>query len=294
VKETIVKKNCQFNYPAQFPQGFFVGLTITLLFASFSASASNDFTCNKKAKVCHLEDTSIVMGDRVEFYTADGEVIATGRVTKMNGIKRTVELDEINGDVQLLAKTYSNAEGSAGESSGGKLSTYVPPGKIQGAIHFGLANLGRGDASGFEISGEGILANVLGNLDLQAQASWYHFSGTSVNIYDDGATGAFKANAFALTGGPTLSFHERGPIIVRTEVGIGFAYMKANIDDSATKALSTDWGYKIKSGIGLHLRGLIAIGLKLGPVLLELGYEPAMLAGAATNTIVLGAVFKIK
>lgn len=278
--------------PAQFSYGLFAGLAFATLCTSFSASASNDFTCNKKAKVCHLEDSSIVMGDLIEFYTADGDIIATGKVTKMSGIKRTVELDQINGDVQQLAKTYSNAEASSSDSTG-KQTAYVSRGKIQGAAHIGLANVGAG-ATGFEISGQGIMANVLGSLDVQAHAAWYHVSGTAKDY--DGNPGAFKANAFTLTVGPTFTFHERGPIMVRTEVGIGFAYMKANIDGSTANASAKDWGYQINSGMGLHLRGLVALGLKIGPARLELGYEPAWFysAGPASNTILLGAVFKIK
>ncbi len=271
----------------------FASIVLTLLLPSTLGLASNDFTCNKKVKVCYLDDSSIVMGDTIEFLTADGDIIATGTVTRMNGTKRTVDLNSINGDVQLLAKTYSNVEATT-DAATPKQRKYTPRGKIVAGGHLGLTNLGRGDANGFEISGEGLKTNVLGNLDLQASASWYHVSGTANDIYNDANKGEFKANAFTLSAGPSFTFNERGPVMVRAELGLGFAYMSANINGSASNAKSEDWGYQINSGFGLHLRGLVALAMNFSGAQVEIGYEPAMLAGSASNTILAGVLVKVQ
>jgi hypothetical protein len=268
-------------------------LLLATIVASSSIFAANDFTCNKKAKACYLDDGTLVMDDVLNFFTADGDVIATGRVTKMNGTKRTVALDKINGDVQSLAKTYSNAEATADESRQ-PLNNYTPKAKILAGGHVGLANFGTGDAAGFEVSAEAIKTDIIGNLDVQASAGWYHVSGTATNQYLENSKGTFSANAFTASVGPTHTLNVNGTVRVRLEAGLGFSYISALINGNAANAKSEDWGYKIESGFGVHLRGLMALAMNIGAAQLEVGYEPAMLEGSSTNTILVGAILKVK
>ena len=273
---------------------FYIAIITGCFVGSAYLSAANAFTCSRKNKVCHLEDSGIVLGDKLGFLTADGDLIATGTVTKMNGSKRTIELDKITGDVNMMAESYKILDSKNDEATK-SLKFYSPRPLLTVGGHLGLATLNAGgNAKGFQASAEGIRGRFFAGIDAQAHASWYSFSGTTNDIYSDQHAGVFKANAFTLTAGPSYTFNPQGRVVVRTELGLGLAYTVAKINDSVGAAKSEDWGYQISSGVGLHLRGLLALGLKLDLGQLELGYEPAMLAGKATSTIVAGLLINLK
>ena len=78
-----------------------------------SAALARGFNCSPRNDVCVVNDKSIVSGDELGFFTDRGELIATGKVTKMNGSKRSVQLQQVMGQVDTQADSYAMLDGSS-------------------------------------------------------------------------------------------------------------------------------------------------------------------------------------
>lgn len=245
------------------------------------------FSCSPRNDVCVVNDKSVVSGDELGFFTDRGELIATGKVTKMNGSKRSVQLQQVMGQVDTQAESYAMLDGSS--SAMKRYRTYRRPANLLIGSSVGLTTFGAGaDSAGYEISGQAIRSRFLGQVDAYARGSIYTISGTSRVVFGDSDVGDFKANALAATAGLSYNLFSRDNFVLRTEAGLGLAYMMASINGSASAAKSADWGYEVNSGLGLHGRGLIAAGYKFDEVQVEAGFAPAILAGRSTTTIGVG------
>jgi hypothetical protein len=252
-----------------------------------TVAMARGFTCSPRNDVCVVNDKSIVSGDELGFFTDRGELIATGKVTKMNGSRRSVQLQQVMGQVDAQAESYVMLDGRS--STLQRYRTYRRPAKLLIGSSMGLTTFGAGaDSSGYEISGQAIRSRFLGKVDAYARGSIYTISGTSRQVFGDGDVGEFKANALAGTAGLSYNLFSRDNIVLRTEAGVGLAYMMASINGSTSAAKSADWGYEVNSGFGLHGRGLLALGYKLDTIQIEAGFAPAVLAGRSATTIGLG------
>lgn len=262
---------------------------IFTLFILPTSVMAKGFTCSPRNDVCVVNDKSVVAGDELGFFTDRGELIATGKVTKMNGARRSVQLQQVMGQVDTQAESYAMLDGTS--SALQKYRTYRRPAKLLIGSSFGLTTFGAGaDSAGYEISGQAIKSRFLGQVDGYARGSIYTISGTSREVFGDNDVGEFKANALAATAGLSYNLFSRDDFVLRTEAGLGLAFMMASINGSASAAKSADWGYEVNSGLGFHARGLIAAGYKFDYIQLEAGFAPAVLAGRSASTIGLGVL----
>jgi len=268
-----------------------VTLASTLLIPTLSQA--RDFSCSHKNDVCVVNDRSVVSGDELGFFTDRGELIATGRVTKMNGSKRSVQLQQVMGQVDSQAETYSMLDGKSASIQ--QYRTYKRPAQLQIGSSFGMTTFGAGaDSAGYEASAEGLRNKFIGQVDGFVRASIYMISGTSRVVYGGNDVGEFKANALATTTGLAYTLFSRDDFILRTEAGVGVAYTMATINGSASAAKSDEWGYGVSSGLGIHARGLLAAGYKFNSFQIEAGVAPAMLAGRNATTIGAGFLMNLK
>jgi len=258
-----------------------------------SAALARGFNCSPRNDVCVVNDNSFVSGDELGFFTDRGELIATGKVTKMNGSKRSVQLQQVMGQVDTQAESYAMLDGSSPVMQ--RYKTYRRPANLLIGSSVGLTTFGAGaDSAGYEISGQAIRSRFLGQVDGFARGSIYTISGTSRVVFGESEVGEFKANALAATAGLSYNLFSRDNFVLRTEAGLGLAYMMASINGSASAAKSADWGYEVNSGIGVHGRGLIAAGYKFDAVQVEAGFAPAILAGRSATTIGVGFLMNLE
>jgi hypothetical protein len=287
-------------------QGEFTMSTVKYVFMRFTlvgfsaitlsapiALASKDFSCSPKNNVCIVNDRSVVTGDEVGFFTDRGELIATGKVTKMNGQRRSVQLTQVMGQVDAKAESYATID--TDRQSVKSFRTYRRPAQLVVGSSIGMSTFGAGsDAAGYEASAVAIRSRFLGQLDGYARGSIYMISGTSRAVYADQDAGEFKANALAGSAGFAYNLFSRDDFLVRTEAGVGLAYTMASINGSANAAKSDEWGYGVSSGFGLHARGLLAAGYRFDAFQFEAGVSPAMLAGRPTTTLGVGFLLNLK
>ena len=284
-----------------FPQSLAL-LTTLLTITGTPALAARDFTCTQKNDVCVVNDRNVVSGDELGFFTDRGELIATGKVTKMNGSKRSVQLQQVMGQVNSQAESYamldtrSDARSDARSTvSQQQFRIYKRPAQLTIGTSLGMTSFGAGgDAHGYEISGEAIRNRFVGQVDGYVRASFYTLSGTSRKIYGDAAYGDFKSNALAISGGVAYTLFSRDDFVLRTEAGLGLAYTLAKINDSVGQAKSPEWGYEVPTGIAPHARGLLAAGYKFDSFQLEVGVAPALLAGKSATTFGAGILLNLK
>lgn len=258
-----------------------------------STVVAQDFKCSPRNDVCVVNDRSVVAGDELGFFTDRGELIATGKVTKMSGSRRSVQLQQVMGQVHTQAESYAMLDG--GSSTIQRYRTYRRPAQLLLGSSFGLTTFGAGaDSAGYEISGQAIRNRFLGQVDGYVRGSIYMISGTSRVVYGNGDTGEFKANALAASAGLSYNLFSRDNFVLRTEAGAGAAFTMASINGSASAAKSAEWGYEVNSGLGLHARGLLAAGYKFDTLQLEAGISPAMLAGRSATTLGIGVLMNFK
>ena len=270
-----------------------VSIGLVTLFGADPLFAAKDFSCAPKNSVCVLNDRAAVTGDQIGFFTERGELIATGKVTRMNGSKRSVQLQQVMGPVSSQAESYAMLEPS-GNISQEHYKVYKQPSPMAVGTHFGMTTFGAGgDAKGFEMSAEALRRKFLGKVDGVITGSYYSLSGHAVNTANDQIAGTFKAQSLAATGGLAYTIFSQSDVSLRTEIGLGLAYTSAKINDSVDEAKSPEWGYQVASGFGPHMRGLVAAGYKFDGWQLEAGIAPAMLAGKSTTTIGAGLMINL-
>jgi hypothetical protein len=259
-----------------------------------TASAGTDFSCATRNNVCIVNDRNITTGDDVGFFTDRGELIATGKVIKMNGSRRSVQLKQVMGSVSEHAQTYAMLEPPRTNRPESfkmfKQPSVIALGGSVGAMTFGAG----GDAKGFETSAEMIRRRFLGRVDGFVRASYYNISGSAVNTAYQMEPGSFDANAMAALGGISYTLFGSSDVSLRTEFGAGVAYTTAKVNNSIDDAKSPDWGYEVSSGFGPHLRGLLALGYKFGGWELEAGIAPGILAGKPLTTLGGGLIINLK
>ena len=271
--------------------------TSAVVFSTLVANTSfaeKDFTCTSKNDSCVIYDKSVVTGDQVGFFTDRGELIATGKVTKMDGTRRSVQLQQVMGPVKSQADTYAMLDGpSAVHQEKYRIYKQQAPAAIAG--HIGMATLGAGsDAKGYEVSAEIIRRRFLGKVDGFARGSLYSFSGTAENVYADVDQGIFSSTSVAGLTGLAYTLFSQNDFYLRTEVGLGLSYTVAKINNSVDDARSEDWGYGVKSGFAPHARGMIAGGHKFDGWQVEAGFAPALLAGKSATSIGAGLMVNLK
>jgi hypothetical protein len=268
-------------------------LGATLLLGAGPLFAAKDFSCAPTNKVCILNDRAAVTGDQVGFFTERGELIATGKVTRMNGSKRSVQLQQVMGPVSTQAESYAMLEPS-GSISQENYKVYKQPSPMAVGTRLGMTTFGAGsDAKGFELSASALRRKFLGKVDGVVTGSYYSLSGKAVNTANDQISGTFNAQSLAAAGGLAYTIFSQSAVSVRTEIGLGLAYTSAKINGNVDDAKSPDWGYQVASGFGPHMRGLIAAGYKFDGWQLEAGVAPAMLAGKSTTTIGAGLMMNL-
>jgi hypothetical protein len=269
-------------------------LILTVMLTPEARAASKDFQCASQNNVCVVNDRNMVTGDNVGFYTERGELIATGKVTKMSGARRSVQLKQVMGPVNEQAETYAMLDTThALRQESMKIykqpSVYAAGGSV-GATTFGAGT----DAKGIEYSGEVVRRKFLGKVDGFARGSFYSISGNANNTAWKVDPETFTMKSIAGLGGVSYTLFPNSDVIVRTEIGAGIAYTTATIGGSADQAKSPDWGYKVKSGFDPYFRGMAALGLKFDGFALEAGVSPAILAGKSSTTIGAGLLINMK
>jgi hypothetical protein len=258
------------------------------------AHAAKDFSCGNQNNICVINDRNITTGDDVGFFTDRGELIATGKVTKMSGSKRSVQLKQVMGPVSEQADSYAMLD-SPRAIRQQQLKIYQQPSPIAIGGSFGAMTYGAGgDAKGFETSAEMIRRKFLGKVDGFARVSYYTITGTSYNTAYEMDPSTFKASAMAALAGVSYTLFSESDVSLRTELGAGLAYTTAKINNSIADAKSPDWGYKVASGFGPHLRGLVALGYKFEGWQVEAGVAPGVLAGKTATTIGAGLLVNLK
>ena len=269
--------------------GFICGISI-----ASEVRAAKDFSCANQNNLCIVNDRNITTGDDVGFFTERGELIATGKVTKMNGARRSVQLKQVMGPVNEQANSYAmlNSPRSLRQE---QFKIYKQPSPIaiggsMGAMTFGAG----GDAKGSDTSAEILRRKFLGKVDGFARASYYSITGTARNTAYEMDSSTFKANAMAAIGGVSYTLFADNDVSLRTELGCGLAYTTAKINNSIDDAKSSDWGYEVRSGFGAHVRGLLMAGYKFDGWQIEAGVAPAILAGKSATTIGGGLLVNLK
>jgi hypothetical protein len=273
-------------------------LTTLLTITGTPALAARDFTCSQRNDVCVVNDRNIVSGDELGFFTDRGELIATGKVTKMNGSKRSVQLQQVMGQVNSQADSYAMLDTRSdirSTVSQQQYRIYKRPAQLTIGSSLGMTSFGAGgDAHGYELSGEAIRTRFVGQVDGYVRGSFYTLSGTSRKVYGDAAYGDFKSNALAISGGVAYTLFSRDDFVLRTEAGLGLAYTLAKINNSVGQAKSPEWGYEVPTGIAPYARGLLAAGYKFDAFQFELGVAPALLAGKSATTLGAGILMNLK
>jgi hypothetical protein len=271
--------------------------TITVvsgLVVSSEMYAAKDFSCGSQNNICVVNDRNITMGDDVGFFTERGELIATGKVTKMSGNKRSVQLRQVMGPVSEQAESYAMLD-SPRAIRQDQMKIYRQPSPLAVGGSFGVMTFGAGgDAKGFETSAEIIRRKFLGKVDGFARGSYYTMTGTAYNTAYEMEPSTFKASAMAALGGISYTLFSENDVSLRTELGAGAAYTTAKINNSIDDAKSPDWGYNVRSGFSPHLRGLVALGYKFEGFQIEAGVAPGILAGKTSTAIGAGLLINLK
>lgn len=261
---------------------------------STNALAEKRFNCSPKNDTCVISDKSVVTGDKVGFFTDRGELIATGEVTRMQGTRRAVQLQQVMGSVSSQAETYATLDGPSAISQQ-QYRIYKQPAPAAIAAQIALATFGAGgDAKGYEGSAEAIRRKFLGKVDGFIRGSIYSFNGTATNVYAGVDPGNFNATAIAALGGVGYTLFSQNDFLLRTEVGLGLSYTVAKVNDSIADAKSEDWGYAVKSGFAPHGRAMLAAGYRFDGWQLEAGFAPAILAGKSATSIGAGILINMK
>lgn len=262
--------------------------------AAPTALIAREFSCSSKNNTCFIYDRTIVTGDKIGFFTERGELVATGKVTKMSGNRRSVQLQQVSGSVDSQADTYAMITDPTAISQE-KFKVYRQPTPIAVGAQVNLASFGAGgDAKGYEATGEMLRRKFLGKVDGFARGSLYSFTGTAENTNDIAPQKTFTATAISAMGGVGYTLFSQSDFFIRSELGAGLSYTMAKIDGSAGDAKSEDWGYQVNSGFAPHLRGLIAAGYSIDRWQIEAGFAPAMLAGKTTTAIGAGLLLNLK
>lgn len=255
---------------------------------------AREFSCSSKNNTCFIYDRTIVTGDKIGFFTERGELVATGKVTKMSGNRRSVQLQQVSGPVDSQAETYAMIEGPATISQE-KYKVYRQPTPVAVGAQINLASFGAGgDAKGYEATGEMLRRKFLGKVDGFARGSLYSFTGTAANINESGPQKTFTATAITALGGVGYTLFSQSDVFIRSELGAGLSYTMAKIDGSPGDAKSEDWGYQVNSGFAPHIRGLLAAGYSIDRWQIEAGVAPAILAGKTTTAIGAGLLLNLK
>jgi hypothetical protein len=208
--------------------------------------------CNDRQSECFIYDKSLALGDSVGVFTRDNELVAIGKVEKIDGGERKIDIDKRYGTIQRshrLALLESDSMSDITKS----FSIYKQPSKITAGASFSLSKMGVGlGASGMEVDAFGSYA-WRRNFELVARGSFLSVSGqVNGDIFAPFPEAQFSMMGFGLA--PGVAYHHNKNRIwsARAEANLGMMYSIAEVeqDDSILKNYVTD----LEPGFGLLSR----------------------------------------
>ncbi len=208
--------------------------------------------CNDRQSECFVYDKSLALGDSVGVFTRDNELVAIGKVEKIDGGERKIDIDKRYGTIQRshrLALLESDSMSDITKS----FSIYKQPSKITAGASFGLSKMGVGlGASGMAVDAFGSYS-WRKNFELVGRGSFLSVSGqVNGDIFAPFPEAQFSLMGFGIA--PGIAYHHNKNRLwsARAEANIGMMYSIAEVeqDDSILKNYVTD----LEPGFGLLSR----------------------------------------
>ncbi len=233
-------------------------------YAALSATpaVADELLCNRTQSDCVVRDRRIISGDHVGIFNHDNELVAVGRVERIEGGDRHLQIRDRSGDIRRgyrfarLDKASTDMEALASE-----YKVYRAPAKVRVHASVGLAGMGVGDG------GSGLDATVMGERvwqhDLYYGArAMFVTGGAEVNSHDGlMRNGHLNMLGFGLMPAVSYSYQRRQPWIARVELAPGFMYMAADVDGNSQEMET--FVREFSPGFDLLVRGEASIHYRM-------------------------------
>ena len=275
-------------------KSIFARLVVTRIeFAQPTIAASIE-SCDTAKKQCIVSSKELITGDRVGLFSSDNRLVAWGKVNRMAGPRRMVQIEtsysRIGGNERVALLTNVTDPGTIEE-----LYT-IQRNKDRDILEASLATasyaMGPG-ASGYEISGAWIMRTwmdieVVGRGLFSTLAGEVSRSVVSRDYLGQESLGVdiqpVAANIVGGLAGIGYTIFSANTISIRPEISAGFGYVAGVIGESD---LDIDSGFqnKMKNGVGTAVRGSIQAILNLSSWHVGVGLGQTRIHDAFASTV---------
>jgi hypothetical protein len=221
-------------------------------FISSSAFANPQIKCSADQSHCVIREKGLAIGDVVGIITPDNEIIAIGKVEKIDGPNRRIEFTTKLGDIKSTHR-FVRLESDSLEEAKKRFRPFYKSAKISAGAALSYAKITVGD---------GLTAFMLDGFGEHAWQDGFEFVGRASLIFGSGVVnGEFFAptlegqySMYALAVLPGIAYHLRKdkPWGIRSELGLGFAYASASVDGNSE--IVDQYDTSINQGFGMVLR----------------------------------------
>lgn len=211
--------------------------------------------CSSKSMTCEVYNRTMVVGDRVGFFTKKNELIAVGKVKEMVRKRRVIKLGKKFGPL-AKARYAMRIDSLEGHKRFEGRSTY----SIGGDFRLGSIAVGSGVTTN-HFSGN-IDRRLYRHMSLQLRGELIMGAGeiASDDFFEDTGAQPLDLQGFAVL--PSLAFdsEQLGNISFRAELGLGFAYLSRSIGElDEQEIVDRLYSPKMNQGFGLAASSTVGI-----------------------------------
>lgn len=289
-----IKKIASKKSALSLPETTSAALLAALAFFSEASLAARIESCSSDKKQCIVSSTELITGDRVGFFSGDNRLVAWGKVNRMAGPRRTVQIQtaysSIDGDERVALLTnvtdpatieemytvQRNKNRNIVEASLGTASYAIGPGasgyEVSGAwimrSWMDIELVGRGMFTSLqgEVSRSVVTRDYLGKENL----------GVDVQPVAANIVGGLAGIGYTLFAANTVSF--------RPEIAAGFGYVAGVIGEEDMTAES-GFQNRMNNGFGTAVRGNVQAILNLSNWHLGVGLGQTRIHDAFASTV---------
>lgn len=224
-----------------------------LFFASFlysQAAYTQSVICNREQSQCEFESKDFTIGDEVEIFSTEGDLVAKGIIRTMDLRKRTVRITKKFGPIKPGSVLKLATPGNSG------IRVYKAPSKfgVGADVSVGSANIGSGTTM-LGLEGMGYM-RWLYEIEFGARIGYTSFDGQVTRSYESEPTQtvAFTGGMLGVLGNAGYTAMKREPVSFRGEANLGFCYMMASVNGRPGDVDGAGYRTRVSNGFGLLAR----------------------------------------
>ena len=274
----------------------FSSFSLVILAALHAGNAAAEaIMCNKNQTQCVIENRDFTIGDPIGVLNQKGELVATGRIKAMRGLKRAFIVQKRHGVITGEDRIALLTEGDKGPDTA-TYKIYKEPAKYTVGVNldYGIVSVAS-STPGFTVS-PFATSRYRDGFEFTLRGVYAAYSATmSSSDGLESKTLPYEMRQLGLLGGIGYRMLEANPVSFRGELSAGLANIAATVDgDSSLADNEFRSRAKVKNGWAPMGRWSFGAYYRLKQVITSVDFVQSLAYEALTSGISFGASIELK